>query len=141
MTLKVLALAALWTLFCTGTAAQSNKVYKYTDEKGNVVYSQTPPMNGAKAQKLDSKPAYSGRGGAGPSYSIYDYPFIYSFDGVLWQYGQAARRYREQREDARQKHLADLEARCNRNRGTDCNDPETLRYMESTRIPGGRYHR
>jgi len=121
--------------------AQTSKVYKYTDEKGNVVYSQTPPMNGAKAQKLDSKPAYSGRGGDGALYSIYDWPFIYSFDGALWQYGQAVRRQQEQQQEARQNRLADLEARCNRNRGVDCKDPETLRYMESTKIPGGRYHR
>jgi len=139
MTLKALALGALCGVFCAGAAAQGNKLYKYTDEKGNVVYSQTPPMNGAKAQTLDAKPAYSGRGGPGPYFSLYDYPVIYSFDDVLWQYGQAARSQQEQQQEARQKHLADLEAQCNRNRGTDCKDPETLRYIESTRIPGGRY--
>ena len=139
MTPKLIALAVLWTAFCAGAAAQGNKLYKYTDEKGNVVYSQTPPMNGAKAQKLESQPAYSGRGGATPSYSPYDNPGVYSNDDVRWRYEEAARRRQEQQEQARQKRLADLEAQCSRNRGTDCNDPETLWYLDSTRTPGGRY--
>lgn len=141
MTPKLIALAVLWGVFCAGAAAQGNKLYKYTDEKGNVVYSQTPPMNGTKAQKLDSRPAYSGRGGNTPSYSPYDNPGTYSNDDVRFRNQQAARKRQEQQEEARQKRLADLEARCNRNREVNCKDPETLRYMESTDIPGGRRHR
>jgi hypothetical protein len=136
-----LAVAVLSALLCANADAQSSKLYKYVDEKGNVVYSQTPPMSGAKAEKLDSRPAYSGRGGNGPSYSPYDNPGVYSNDDARWRREDAARQRQEQQEQARQKRLADLEARCNRNRGTDCNDPETLRYLESTKIPGGRYHR
>jgi len=34
------------------------------------------------------------------------------------------------------KDQAKLEAECNRNRGTDCGNPEVLRYIESTKIPG-----
>jgi hypothetical protein len=105
------------------------------------VYSQTPPMSGTKAQKLDSKPAYSGSGGDSPSYSPYDNPGAYSNDDARWRYEEAMRKRQDHEEQARQKRLADLEARCNRNRGTDCNDPETLRYIESTKIPGGRHHR
>ena len=139
--MKALALAVLWGVFCAGAGAQGNKLYKYTDEKGNVVYSQTPPMSGTKSQKLDARPAYSGRGGDTPSYSPYDNPGAYSNDDVRWRYEEAARKRREQQEQARQRRLAELEAQCNRNRGTDCKDPETLRYMESTKVPGGRYHR
>ena len=136
-----LAVTALWAIFCASAAAQSNKLYKYVDEKGNVVYSQTPPMSGAKSQKLDARPAYSGRGGNSNSYSPYDNPGVYSNDDARFRNEQAARKYQEQQEEARQKRLADLEARCNRNREVNCKDPETLRYMESTQIPGGRHHR
>jgi hypothetical protein len=141
---KALAVTALWAI-CAAAAAQGNtqgnKIYKYVDEKGNVVYSQTPPPGGQKAQKLDSKPAYSGRGGDGASRSPYDNPGFYSNDDARWRYEDAMRKQQEAQEQAQQKRQADLEARCNRNRGTDCNDPETLRYMESTQVPGGRYHR
>jgi len=129
--------AVLWVLLCAAATAQGNKLYKYVDEKGNVVYSQTPPMSGAKAQKLDPRPAYSGRGGSTSSYSVYDNPSIYSGDSAQQRREEAERKRQEQREDARQKRLAELEAECNRNRGTDCKNPETLRYQESTRIPGG----
>lgn len=141
MPLKALALAALGALLCAGASAQSNKLYKYTDEKGNVVYSQTPPMSGTKSQKLDARPAYSGRGGDSSLHSPSDRPGTYSNDDVRWRHEEAARKRREHQEQARQRRLAELEAQCNRNRGTDCKDPETLRYMESTKIPGGRYHR
>jgi hypothetical protein len=41
-------------------------------------------------------------------------------------------------EETKRKRLADLEAECNRNRGTDCKNPETLRLLNANRIPGGR---
>jgi hypothetical protein len=129
--------AVLWALACAAAMAQGNKLYKYVDEKGNVVYSQTPPMSGAKAQKLDPRPAYSGRGGNTSSYSPYDHPGTYSGDSAQQRREEAMRKRQEQQEEARQKRLAELEAECNRNRGTDCKNPETLRYQESTRIPGG----
>jgi hypothetical protein len=94
-------------------------------------------MNGAKAQKLDAKPAYSGRGGNSSSYSPYDNPGVYSSDSAQQQYQDAMRKRQEQQHEAQQKRLAELEAECNRNRGTDCKNPDTLRYQESTRIPGG----
>jgi hypothetical protein len=94
-------------------------------------------MSGAKAQKLEVKPAYSGRGGDSSSYSPYDNPNAYTGDSRQQHYEEAARRRQEQQEEARQRRLAELEAECNRNRGTDCKNPETLRYQESTRIPGG----
>jgi Domain of unknown function (DUF4124) len=138
---RVLAVAGFSALACAAATAQSgkNKLYKYTDEKGNVVYSQTPPMNGAKAEKLDARPAYTGRGGDSRTHSPYDNPGLYSNDDVRQRHETAAQRRQEQQQATRQKRQADLEARCNRNRGTDCKDPETLRYMESTQIPGGRY--
>jgi hypothetical protein len=39
------------------------------------------------------------------------------------------------REEAHRQRLAQLEAECNRSRGTDCKNKETLRYMDAQRIP------
>jgi len=72
MLAKAITGATLCALLCAAAIAQGNKVYKYVDDKGNVVYSQTPPPSGAKAQKLDVKPAYSGRGGNSSSHWRYD---------------------------------------------------------------------
>jgi hypothetical protein len=105
------------------------------DEKGNVVYSQTPPMDGAKARKLDSSPAYRGSGGDSSSASPYDSPSRYSRDEQLQQSRNATQERQQREEEARRNRQASLEAECNRNRGTDCKNPETLRYLESTRIP------
>jgi hypothetical protein len=43
------------------------------------------------------------------------------------------------REEARQQKLAALERECNRSRGTDCKNPETLRYMDAQKIPRVRH--
>ena len=131
----ILGVLVLGALLCGAATAEDRKIYKYIDEKGNVVYSQSPPVSGAKAQTLDAAPAYSGRGGNDRSASPYDNPRVYSQDNLQEQRREAAEQRRQQMEDARKKRLAELEAECNRNRGTDCSNPETLRYIESTRIP------
>jgi hypothetical protein len=118
-----------------GADAQERKAYKYVDEKGNVTYSQTPPA-GKDAKQLNIAPAHRGSGGnttRGP----YDDPRRYSTERQD-QYGERMRERQKQMEEARQKRLAELEAECNRNRGTDCKNPETLRLIESNQIPGGR---
>lgn len=114
--------------------AEEPRIYKHVDEKGKVTYSQTPPSNGAAAKKMDATPAYRGQGGYNIG-SPYDDPRVYSQD--YWQYRQneALRQRQQQMEDARKKRLADLEAQCNRNRGTDCSNPDVLRYIESTNTP------
>jgi hypothetical protein len=128
-----LAAAILGLAVCTAALAQERKVYKYVDEKGNVVYSQTPPLDASKARKIDATPAYSGRGGNSSPVSPYGSPRVYRGTGQQ-SYGDPARERQEQ-EEARKNRLAELEAECNRNRGTDCKNPATLRYLESTQIP------
>jgi uncharacterized protein DUF4124 len=130
-------------IFCTLVAsavalctfpAVAQKAYKQVDEKGNVTYSQTPPVQGKEAKKVDISPAQAGRGGPAGSTDTYRIQRTYTYE----QPNQQA--YQKQREEAEQKRIADLKAECNRNRGADCNNPETLRLMEAQKIPGGRYY-
>lgn len=118
-----------------GADAAERKAYKYVDEQGNVVYSQTPPADGREAKKVDIAPAQAGRQGYVPPPGPYDRPGRLSNQ----QDYEARERERQRlREEAQRKRLADLETECNRNRGTNCSDPETLRLIESQKIPGGR---
>lgn len=117
--------------------AEDPKIYKHVDETGKVTYSQTPPATGASVKKLNLQPAYRGQGGYSSSVSPYDDPGIYSQNYRQDQYKKAMAQRQEQMESARKKRLAELEAECNRNRGVDCSNPETLRYNESTKIPRG----
>lgn len=123
-------------LLAAATAdAQERKAYKYVDEKGNVVYSQNPPA-GKDAKQIGIAPAHRGEGGStarGP----YDDPGRYSHDRQN-QYSDAMRERQKAAEEAQKKRLAALEAQCNRDRGTDCKNPETLRLIESNQMPGGR---
>lgn len=131
---RVAILAALFaSLVCfDGASAAERKAYKYVDEKGNVTYSQTPPAD-KDAKTVDVSPAHQGRGGYSPGRPSYPQGSNYA------DQRQAAQREQErQREQAKQKRIAELEAQCTRNRGTDCKNPETLRYMEAQNIPGGR---
>lgn len=132
-----LGLVLIGFIICTAVIAAERKAYKYVDEKGNVVYSQTPPTEGKEVQKVDISPAQSGRGGYTPPASQYDNPRTYSNESQRQQYNDALRQRQKQREEAQKKRLAELEADCNRNRGTDCKNPQALRYQESTQVPGG----
>jgi hypothetical protein len=120
-------------LFATAAAAQ--KAYKCVDEKGSTVYSQTPCVTGSEAQ-VDISPAHKSRGGY-TGRSPYDDPRTVSRESAQQQYKDEAYRRQKAQEEARQKRLAELQAECNRNRGTDCNNPQALRYQESQNIPGG----
>ena len=112
-------------------AATERKAYKYVDEKGNITYSQTPPAN-TDAKRIDISPAHQGRGGytgrdfSNPEYGSGPYP------GTA---NDRAREAQRRRDEAQKERLAQLEAECNRNRGTDCKNPETLRDMDAQRIP------
>lgn len=132
-----LGLVLIGFAVCTSAIAAERKAYKYVDEKGNVVYSQTPPTEGKEVKRVDISPALSGRGGYTPSSSAYDNPRTYSRESQRQQYNDAMRERQKRQEEAQKKRLAELEADCSRNRGTDCKNPEALRYQESTRVPGG----
>lgn len=123
-------------LQCGAAMAEERKIYKHVDEKGNVVYSQVPPTTGANVKKLDTQPAYRGRGGNVMSGSPHNDPRVTSQDYRQDQYNQALQQRQKQTEEQRNKRLAELEAECHRDRGTDCSNPEVLRYNESTKIPG-----
>ena len=124
-------IAVLVCLTCAaGAGATERKAYKYVDEKGNVTYSQTPPAN-KDAKAVDISPAHQGRGG----YTGRDWSTPYGSDynpGHRQDRGRAAQR---RREEARKQRLARLEAECHQSRGTDCKNPDTLRYIDSQRIP------
>ena len=137
MSAGTLGITLLGLLHCAAAAADG-KAYKYVDEKGNVVYSQTPPPAGAAVKKLELQPAYRGLGGSAPPPAHYGDPRGYYDEARQEQYRRALQQRQEQMDDARNKRRAELEAECVRNRGTDCGDPEALRYLESTKIPGGR---
>lgn len=124
-------------------SAVERQAYKYVDEKGNVVYSQTPPVQGKDAKKVDISPASSGRSSySGGSYE-YRQPGRY-YPGQSYEdaRSRAMQEQQKRREEAEKKRLADLQAECNRNRGADCSNPEVLRQLDAQRIPGGRgYYR
>ena len=123
-------------LYCAAATAAELGIYKHVDEKGKVVYSQVPPASGAGVKKLKTQPAYVGQGGLGPPVSPYEDSRSYNRDYGQDQYHSVLQRRQQQMQDEKNKRLAELEAECNRNRGTDCSNPEVLRYIESTKIPG-----
>jgi hypothetical protein len=133
---------AVWTLPFSMAAVGATALgaeraaYKYVDEKGNVVYSQTPPA-AKDAKKVDISPASGGRSASPVIRNPYDDPNRYS--NSQEQYLARKLEQEKRAEEARQKRIADLEAECNRNRGTDCKNPAALTLIESSRIPRTRY--
>lgn len=132
---RALGIVVLGLMVCVHASAQERKAYKHVDEKGNVTYSQTPPTQSKEVKKVDISPAHSGRGGYAGGSNEYRHQQSSSYSD---QRSRAAQDQQKRREEAAQKRLGDLQAECNRNRGTDCNNPETLRLMEAQKIPGGR---
>jgi hypothetical protein len=126
-------LLAIATGLLLSAEAAERKAYKHVDEKGNITYSQTPPVTGKEAKKIDISPAHRGTGGY--SGRAGDRPYHPSYAD---QRNQSSYDYRKKQEEAQQKRDAELRAECARNRGTDCNNPQTLRDMEAQRIPGGK---
>ena len=120
--------------------AQERKAYRHVDSAGNVTYSQLPPVGGKdtkKIDKVDIAPAHRGRGGSSGG-SQYDNPRAANYGGQSSYnpYLQQAPRG----PTAQEKRMAALKADCERQRGTDCNNPAALQYQESTSIPRrGRY--
>lgn len=120
---------------CTVALGTERKAYKHVDEKGNVTYSQTPPVESKKVQQIDISPAQAGRGG----HAVTGSRDLHMQRSRSYQddYSQARENHERQRREAEQKRLDALRAECARNRGIDCDNPETLRQMEAQRIPGG----
>ncbi len=117
-------------------SADEGKVYKYVDKSGKVTYSQIPPTDGKPAEKMDAKPALQGRAGGGPAYSPYDEPRSYRYQESYRTSIIPA----QPSVTAQEQRMAAVKAECERNRGTDCNNPATLQYLDSTSIPRrGRY--
>ena len=105
------AVIVLGLLLGGNAGAEDRTIYKHVDEKGSVVYSQTPPMSGASVKQLSPEPAYRGRGGYyGMSASAYgdarSYMDFYRQD----QYRQAAQQRQQQINNANNNRLAELEA-------------------------------
>ena len=116
-------------------AAEDRKAYKHVDKDGKITYSQTPPVDGKAAAKVSIAPAHAGRGGDTRSYSHYDDPRIHTPRGAHRPPVAAVGR----KPTPEEQRMAALKAECERNRGSDRNDPEALRALDSTKIPRRRY--
>lgn len=130
---RILIGCSACVLLLTAADAADNKAYKYVDEKGNVTYSQVPPATGKDASKIDISPASGARSSTGAHYAR-PYPGTSAYSERP-DYAAAQREQMRQREEAQQKRMRDLEAECVRARGTDCKNPDTLRYIESQNVP------
>jgi hypothetical protein len=116
--------------------SQERKAYRHVDAAGKITYSQTPPVDGKEAKAVSTAPAQQGRGGDTSGYSPYDDPRYYSNQNSYNPYAAAG----QTRQSQQQQRLAAVKAECLRQRGTDCNNPATLQYLDSTSIPRrGRY--
>jgi hypothetical protein len=115
---------------CLASGAGAQKAYKYVDDKGNVTYSQVPPT-AKDAAKVDITPAHKGSGGTRQPH----YPGSGYSEGAQYQHHEMRANAGRSREEAQQKRIAALEAECNRSRGSDCKNPETLRYLEQQNVP------
>src|SRR5688572_11165908 len=101
---------ALAVLSAGPVHAQERKAYKYVDEKGNITYSQTPPVSGRDANKIDISPANAGRGGVPP----YGYSHSHIHSGDRYHNEDAGRTQKQRAEEEEKKRLADLAAECTR---------------------------
>lgn len=109
--------------------AQERKAYRHVDAAGNVTYSQTPPVSAKESKTVDISPAQRGRGGDASGYSVYDNPHYFA-DRSYHRYNTTVQ------PGARERRLSELKAECERQRGTDCSNPRTLQYLDSTHQPG-----
>ncbi len=134
----IAALTVLLLLLAGSQAgAQERNAYRHVDAAGKVTYSQTPPVDGKAATKVDIAPAHRGRGGYVNSNSPYDDPRYYAGQSGYDRYAMAT----QSRSTARDQRSATLKTECERQRGTDCNNPAALQYQDSTSIPRrGRYY-
>jgi len=127
-TVFMFAAAAAAAAVCEPSASQA---YKHVDEQGRVTYSQTPPAKDAK--KVDVPPPRRVQ----PQLPDYEREVLrrQEREDRQREYARRSRERQEALEEARRKRTEDLRAECHRNRGTDCNDPETIKRMEAERGP------
>lgn len=137
-------LLAIGIAVSCSVAASERKAYKIVDEKGNVTYSQTPPSQAKSVQKVDISPASSGRGSNLENRDLRQQNRDLrqqQQNSYTEQRNQAMSIQKKRQEEAEQQRIAGLKAECNQNRGSDCENPETLRLIEAQKIPGGRNFR
>ena len=110
-------------------AQPARKAYKHVDENGRVTYSQTPPASDAK--KIDLPPPRLAPNRA----RDYEREVIrrQANEDRRAEYERRRREREEALEEARRQRADELRAECNRKRGTDCDNPETLRRLEAER--------
>lgn len=136
MTKTGTAMLALLLATAAGALAQERKAYRHVDAAGNVTYSQTPPADGKAAKAINITPAQQGRGGYSGGYSAHDNPRYYTERSSYERYQTVV----QARQAAQEQRLAGVRAECERQRGTDCNNPAAIQYLDSTSIPRrGRY--
>lgn len=112
-------------------AQPAQQVYKHVDEQGRVTYSQTPPAKDAKRIDVPPPRKIVPRG---PDYER-EVLRRQAYEDRRLQHERAQHERQEALEQARRKHEDSLRAECLTNRGSDCNDPQTLRRMETDRGP------
>ena len=141
MNLSRFHLCGLIAVAIAAGAAQASErqAYKQVDEKGNVTYSQTPPVQGKEVKKVDITPAHAGQGGVTQGAGDPSYLYQRNMQNQD-EYQRRMQQAQNQQKEAQQKRAEALKAECNRNRGTDCENPQTLRDMEAQKIPGGRHY-
>ena len=120
------------TAAAAGAQQPARQAYKHVDEQGRVTYSQTPPAK--EAQKMTLPPPRTTSGPAGRDYER-DALRRQEYEDRRVQHERAQRERQESLEADRNKRVEDLRAECLRNRGTDCDSPDTIRRMEAERGP------
>lgn len=136
---KIATALSLALIVSVNVYAAERQAYKIVDEKGNVTYSQTPPTQTKKVEKVDISPANSGRGGNTVSSDLRQRQTNQS--DYIEQRNQALQLEQKRRQDAERQRVESLRSECAKSRGSDCDNPETLRLIEAQRIPGGRAFR
>jgi hypothetical protein len=116
------------------TVIADSQVYKHVDENGKVTYSEIPPSEKGETKQINVSPSLSSTGG----YPINKIIIIHHYSSNERNLEAMQERQKIQNE-AKQKRMDDLKAECNRDRGTDCDDPNALRYLEATKIPRGTH--
>ena len=128
------ALVLMAVAVSANVAAQERKAYRVVDAAGKVTYTQTPPVEGKDTktvEKVDIAPAQRGRGGDVSGYYSYGEPRHHYGQYYDERYAAAT----QSRSNAQEQRIAALKAECERQRGTDCNNPRALQYLDSTSIP------
>jgi uncharacterized protein DUF4124 len=126
--LSVIGLAAA----AAGAQQPARQAYKHVDEQGRVTYSQTPPAK--EAQKMALPPPRTTTTPLGHAYER-EAMRRQEYENRRVQHERAQRERQETLEAERSKRVEELRGECLRNRGTDCDSPDTIRRMEAERGP------